>query len=349
MIDDNRSNSFGQSEKGYEVIGLGNPMIDIYYRIPQTILLRQGIVPGKVYHHRNMQGYANDFVEMLSDDRYIDRVCVGGGACTTMRYLDKRVAFYGFVGSDSYGDTVIDTLHDSGVAFLGRRCDGQTGVCRYLADEKGVLTIIIDKGVLSEHTMGESSTSLFDRGTILYVEGFVLSMMKGSELLMCRDVLHQRIDMNSSRISVVFDLGSVGIVRNHRDILLGLVSEGGAAVFGTEEEFSALISEAGSQQMAGSELAQQIQALLQRSDLIRTASESVCVIKRGKHGAVLVTLDKIVSSACPEVVETAGEYGSVGAGDVFAAGFLSGMLAGDDWGKVLHTANLLAGNYLLSI
>ena len=216
---------------------------------------------------------------------------LGGSAGNTIRAMAKLgcdVGFIGKVGQDTTGDFFVQALEN-------------LGKCVSLISPDGERTMVTHLGAALELTAEEIETSIFDHYDCLYVEGY---LVQNHDL-----ILKAAKTAKECGLKVAVDLASFNIVAENLEFLRGLVRDYVDIVFANEDEAKTFTCEA-----------EPLNALQVISEMCELA-----VVKIGIKGAMIKQGDEVVHVG---IMAAAKRVDTTGAGDFYAAGFLSGLCDG---------------------
>ena len=229
---------------------------------------------------------------------------LGGSAGNTIRAMAKlgcQVGFIGKVGQDTTGDFFVQALENLGVEPVIFRGTERSGKCVSLISPDGERTMVTHLGAALELTAEEIETSIFDHYDCLYVEGY---LVQNHDL-----ILKAAKTAKECGLKVAVDLASFNIVAENLEFLRGLVRDYVDIVFANEDEAKTFTCEA-----------EPLNALQVISEMCELA-----VVKIGIKGAMIKQGDEVVHVG---IMAAAKRVDTTGAGDFYAAGFLSGLCDG---------------------
>jgi ribokinase len=238
------------------------------------------------------------------------RFDVGGGATNTAtafaRFGFKTGCICG-VGKDSNGQEVLDCLKKEGVKFLGKVGDGKTGYSMIVDSRKNNRTILTYKGESNDVSTGD-------------VKKFKSKWIYYSSLLGKSFVAQRRLaaKMVGGGVRLTFNPSSYSIERQN---IRGLLRLSYVLILNKEEAVSLAKRYYKSRKKLG--LLEKLHSL-------------------GPKIVVVTDKNKIVKCYDGEKVYSVKPHSGVkvvertGAGDAFAAGFVSGMMAGFEMEKCLE-------------
>jgi sugar/nucleoside kinase (ribokinase family) len=286
-----------------DVVALGSAIVDVLSHCDDDFVAAHGLVKGTmalVDAGRAGALYASmgPGVEMS-----------GGSAANTaagVASLGGRAAFVGKVADDQMGRIFAHDLRAAGVAYTTPPApsDGPgTATCLILVTPDAQRTMNTFLGVAGELGADDVDEALVASAAIAYLEGYLVGLPSAEDAL-ARAVKAAR----GAGRRVALTLSDPVWVAHRRDDFLALLGDVDVLV----------ANEAEAQALTGEHDLDAVLAALSRSC-------PVVAVTRSEHGAVVT--DGQETAAVPaapvhQVVDTTG------AGDLFAAGFLRGLVAG---------------------
>jgi sugar/nucleoside kinase (ribokinase family) len=288
----------------YDVLGIGNAIFDVLVQTDESFLGRHGMTKGGmalIDEARALSIYQDmgPAIEMS-----------GGSAANTIvgvANLGARAAYVGKVRDDQIGRLYTHDIRAAQVAFETKPAtDGPATGCSYiLVTPDGERTMNTYLGAAQELMPGDIDSAQVAASAILYLEGYLWDPKSAKEAF----VKASTIAHDAGR-QVALTLSDSFCVHRYRGEFLDLMRRGTVdLVFANEAELHSLYQTADFDT-----------ALTQlRSDVklaVVTRSEKGCVVaaKDGVTAVPAFPIDKIVDTT--------------GAGDLFAAGFLFGLVRG---------------------
>src|SRR5246500_2447403 len=292
------------AEAKYDVLGIGNAIFDVLVRTDEKFLADHGMTKG------GMSLIDEARAASIYRDMGPATEMSGGSAANTIvgvANLGARAAYVGKVRDDQIGRLYAHDIRAAGVAFETKPAAGgpATGCSYILVTPDGERTMNTYLGAAQELMPGDIDATQIAASAIVYLEGYLWDPKSAKEAF----VKASTIAHDAGR-QVALTLSDSFCVDRYRDEFLDLMRKRTVdLVFANESELHALYQT--------SDFDTALKQL--RSDVglgVVTRSEKGCVVA-AKDGVVAVPafpVDKIVDTT--------------GAGDLFAAGFLFGLVRG---------------------
>jgi adenosine kinase len=290
----------------YDVLGIGNAIVDVLARAEEDFLLRQGMRKG------GMALIDANRAEVIYAAMGPAVEVSGGSAANTIvgvASLGARSAFIGKVKDDLLGRAFAHDIRAAGVTFATTpAADGvPTGRCYVLVTPDGERTMNTFLGAAQDLHPADIDADMIAASAITYLEGYLWDPKNAKDaFLKAAKIAH-----DAGRI-VALTLSDAFCVDRYRSEFLHLMrSKLVDLIFANETELHSLY------QTADFEAA--VAAL--RADV------ATAVVTRSEKGCLVISPDgteAVPAFPVERVVDTTG------AGDLFAAGFLCGLARGAD-------------------
>jgi sugar/nucleoside kinase (ribokinase family) len=313
------------AEAKYDVLGIGNAIFDVLVRTDEGFLAAHGMAKG------GMALIDETRAASIYRDMGPATEMSGGSAANTivgLANLGARAAYVGKVRDDQIGRLYTHDIRAAGVAFETKPAAGgpATGCSYILVTPDGERTMNTYLGAAQELLPGDIDAAQIAASAIVYLEGYLWDPKSAKEAF----VKASTIAHDAGR-QVALTLSDSFCVDRYRGEFLDLMRNGTVdLVFANEAELRSLY-----------ETADFDTALKQlRSDTrlgVVTRSEQGCVVasKEGVTAVPAFPVDKIVDTT--------------GAGDLFAAGFLFGLVRGAGHEKAGRLGALAAAEVIQHI
>ena len=226
---------------------------------------------------------------------------LGGSAGNTIRAMARlgcNVGFIGKVGHDKTGDFFESALVNLGVEPHIFRGKEKSGRCVSLVSADGERTLVTHLGAALELSADDISAQLFGGYDCLYIEGY---LVQNHEL-----IATAVRTAKEAGLQVAIDLASYNVVAENLEFLRALVRDYVDILFANEEEARTFTGEQ-----------DPLNALQYISQMC-----SLAVVKVGTRGALIKRGSEVVHVG---IMAAARRVDTTGAGDFYAAGFMSGL------------------------
>jgi adenosine kinase len=290
------------AEAKYDVLGIGNAIFDVLVKTDEKFLSDHGMTKG------GMSLIDEARAASIYRDMGPATEMSGGSAANTIVGIagfGARAAYVGKVKDDQIGRLYAHDIRAAGVAFDTSPASGgpATGCSYILVTDDGERTMNTYLGAAQELTAADIDAEEVAGAKIVYLEGYLWDPESAKEAF----VKAATIAHGAGR-QVALTLSDAFCVDRYRDEFLELMRKGTVdLVFANEAE---------------------LHSLYQTSDFDTALRQlrkdtKLGVVTRSENGCIVVSDDGVVAVpafAIDRLVDTTG------AGDLFAAGFLVGLV-----------------------
>jgi sugar/nucleoside kinase (ribokinase family) len=290
------------AEAKYDVLGIGNAIFDVLVKTDEKFLRDHGMTKG------GMALIDETRAASIYRDMGPATEMSGGSAANTIvgiASFGARAAYVGKVKDDQIGKLYTHDIRAAGVAFDTKPAsDGPATGCSYiLVTDDGERTMNTYLGAAQELMPSDIDAAEIAAAKIVYLEGYLWDPASAKQAFVKAATI-----AHSAGREVALTLSDSFCVDRYRDEFLDLMRKGTVdLVFANEAE---------------------LHSLYQTSDFDTALKElrkdtKLGVVTRSEKGCVVASQDGVVAvPACPidRLVDTTG------AGDLFAAGFLFGLV-----------------------
>lgn len=306
----------------FDVVAIGNAMVDVLANMDDEFLAKHNMPKGmmtlidasaaeSIYHN-----IAKNGVE-----------CSGGSAANTavgIAALGGKPAFIGKVADDELGGVFRKDITKSGVYFTTPCLENEkpTARCMVIVSPDAQRTMNTYLGACSKLSRNDIDEDLIRDAKIVYMEGYLWDRPEAKDALTYATELAHKY---GRRVSL--SLSDPFCVDRHRDSFFTLIKDGVDILFCNEDEIKTLFNTDDPEE-----------AFKKCEDLCE-----IVVVTRGAQGAVAVCgreRHEIPAAPIEKVVDTTG------AGDLFAAGFLTGLAYEKSVPDCLQTGALAAAEII---
>lgn len=288
----------------YDVLAIGNAIVDVIVAHPDSFLESNHIPKG------SMRLISADEATRLYGKMGPGREISGGSAANTtagIAALGGRAAFVGRVSEDQLGRVFAHDIRAAGVDYRTPAASSgpPTGQCLIIVSPDGQRTMNTFLGSCQEVDEPDVDEAMVKAAKITYFEGYLWDPPAP-----IRAIRKAKAIARASGRKVALTLSDVFCVEGHRDEFLEMMKAGAVDIaFANENEAMSLF----------------------RTDSIEAAIEGLsahiplAVVTRSAKGAIVVNGE---GRAEVPVTPAARVLDTTGAGDLFAAGFLTGFSRG---------------------
>ena len=309
------------AEVRFDVVGIGNAIVDVLCQVDDAFLADHGLTKGVMTlidpeRAQTLYGAMGASIEAS-----------GGSAGNTMAAvaaLGGRAAFIGKVADDQLGDIYAHDISAAGVTFERARAESDiaTGCSLIVVTPDAERTMNTYLGAAEQLQPEDIDPDVIAAAKVTYMEGYLWDKPGACEaFLKAMRIAHEHGRQVSLSLSDIF------CVERHRADFLDLVQNRVDILFANEEELKSLYR-TGDWDVA-------IEAVRGRG--------AIAAITRSEHGSIIVTGEGDIAIE-PEAV--ARLVDSTGAGDLYAAGFLFALTRGDDLASAGRLGSIAAAEVL---
>lgn len=300
-----------------KVLGIGNALVDIMTKLPddstlEKFSLRKG----------SMQLSERDFADQINNATlsYEKSQSSGGSAANTIHglaSLGASAGYIGKVGNDAFGEFFSNDMKANGIQPFMLKSTTDTGRAIALISPDSERTFATYLGAAVELTDSDLKADQFKDYAILHIEGYLVQnhalMLKAAELAKA----------NNMKISI--DMASFNVVEDNLEFLKDYVKNYVDIIFANEEESKAFTGKEPEDSL--NELAEQCE---------------IAVVKIGSKGSLIKSEGKVYRIDPIKV----NSVDTTGAGDLFASGFLYGLVNNLPLSECGRIGSICAGNVI---
>jgi adenosine kinase len=302
----------------YDVLGIGNAIVDVIARAEDDFLVAQGM------HKGTMALIDEARAKAIYDAMGPATESSGGSAANTIAGVASfgaRAAFVGKVRDDELGRAFAHDIRSIKVAFDTKPATSgpSTARCYIMVTPDGERTMNTYLGAAQDLRPSDIDEGQIAAAEVVYLEGYLWDPPQAKEaFIKASEIAHK----NGRRVALT--LSDAFCVDRYRGEFLDLIRKGTVdIVFANEHELRSLYETA--------DFAVASMALQKDSQL--------AVVTRSEKGCVVVTPDRIEAVPAAPIEQVADV---TGAGDLFAAGFLVGLARGKDHKTAARLGGLAA-------
>ena len=307
----------------FDVVAMGNAIVDMLLRTDDAFFEKYGLIKGV------MTLIDGELAQKLYEEMPHGVECSGGSAANTavgVASLGGKPVFIGKVADDALGKIFKKDITEAGVCYetspLPASENQPTGRSFVFVGDDAQRTMHTYLGACSFLSRDDIDESVIAASKIVYIEGYLWDREEA-----CKALIKAAELARKHRRTVALSLSDPHCVKRHRDGFLSLIKSGVGLIFCNEEEIKEMVRE------------NDLTVALEKS---RSLCD-VVVVTLGAKGAVAVVGNQTFAV---EAKSTAGVVDTTGAGDLFAAGFLTGYARGLPVAACLETGALAAAEII---
>ncbi len=303
-----------------KVLGLGNALLDIIYRIENDDIINKYKLP-----RGGMQLVQKDMIGKIAADLKSSTAeeAAGGSASNTIHGIagmGTEASLIGKIQNDAYGKILESSMIKAGIKPYLLKGKNETGTALTLVTPDSERTFAVNLGAALELVPEDLNDAQFEGHDILHIEGY---LVQNHALMIAAMELAKKHQMKIS-----LDLASYDVVENDKEFLHEITEKYVDIVFANEEESKAF---------TGKEPREAL-------DVLAGLCE-IAVVKIGKDGSYIKTKGKVTTIAPLQ----ANPIDTTGAGDLYAGGFLYALIQGYDMEKCGWLGSLMAAKVIETI
>lgn len=289
--------------KTYDVVGIGNAIVDIIARCDDAFLSKRNLDKGF------MRLIDSNEAAELYEEMGPATERSGGSVANSIAGLASLGAKCGFIGrvaADQFGGIFRHDIRSLGIAYATEPAvDGApTARCLVLVTPDGERTMNTFLGASVDLTAADIDAGLISAAKVVYLEGYLFDKDEA------KSAFRQAAKLaKDSGAKVALSLSDPFCVDRHRDDFRALVKDGADIVFANEKEITSLY---------------EANTFLEAADAALQDCE-MAVLTRSEAGSLIVGGGETTEIAAEPVSEVVD---ATGAGDLYAAGFLFGLTNG---------------------
>ena len=284
-----------------DVIGIGNPLLDIVINIDDNVFSELKIKKGSMNLISNE--VSSKILKKLKNLEW--EMELGGSASNTLSGLNSlgcRVSLSGIVGKDKHGQFYQDKIKKEGItSHLISHDKDSTGHSIILITPDGERTMLTHLGAALNFSKEHIRKDEIENSKILHIEAYQLEDPK------IRVAILEAIKIaKGSGVLISLDLSDVGLIQRNKKLFENIVKDYIDIVFANEEE------------------AIEFSGRKNSEDALHKISDNcdIAVVKLGEKGS-LIKENKKVLNIEPYSIDVVNTNG---AGDMYAAGILHGII-----------------------
>ena len=301
-----------------KILGIGNAIVDILCKVSDDFLIKNSLTKSTM----KLFSDENQFKNLLTNLKIIKTVSGGSVANSIvgLSQLGNKVGFIGKISDDNFGDKYEKGLKNEKVEYFysKKKEELPTGTCLILVTPDSERTMCTFLGTAGKITNDDIDSEIIKSAEITLLEGYLWDEGAPKKAF-------EKAISNSNKVAM--SLSDIFCVERHKSNFLDLVKHKLDIVFANEQEILSLIDSKSFNDVIS---------------FSKSLNKNI-IITRGAKGAVAIKNDKIYEC---EAIKNVKITDLTGAGDLFAAGYLHGIINNLQVNESLHKGTELAAKII---
>ncbi len=280
-----------------KVLGIGNAIIDVLCKVSDDFLSKHKLEKG------TMKLVDETEFQKLISKLKIEETISGGSVANSivgLSQLGNEVGFIGKISNDEFGKKYEEGLKKENVNYFYNKKDEPiaTGSCLILITPDSERTMITFLGTAGKINDKDVDVAKIKNSEIIFLEGYLWDEGEPKKAF-------DKAIMNSKKTAMT--LSDLFCVERHKSHFLNLVQNSLDIIFANEQEIKSLFD---------------TQSFNEVVSISKQIKKNI-VITRGGEGAISINKDEIIEC---DAKKNLNIKDLTGAGDLFAAGYLHGLI-----------------------
>ena len=280
-----------------KILGIGNAIVDVICKVEDNFITQNNLTKSTM----KLVDEA-EFKRLLSTLK-IEETVSGGSVANSivgLSQLRNKVGFIGKVSDDDLGNKYEEGLKKENVKYFysKKKETIPTGTCLILITPDSERTMITFLGTAGKINENDIDSNAVKKSEILFLEGYLWDEGEPKKAF-------EKAINNSNKVAM--SLSDLFCVERHKPHFLNLVKNKLDITFANEQEIMSLID------------------VKEFEDVIAFAKKinRLLVVTRGDRGAVAISNNEVAECSAKKNLKIKD---LTGAGDLFAGGFLHGLI-----------------------
>ena len=300
-----------------KILGIGNAIVDVICKVDDKFISQNNLTKSTMKLVDE-----NEFKKLLSTLK-IEETISGGSVANSivcLSQLGSEVGFIGKVNDDDLGIKYEEGLKKENVQYLYTKKKEAipTGTCLILITPDSERTMVTFLGTAGRINENDISKNAVKNSEVLFLEGYLWDEGEPKKAF-------EKAINNSNKVAM--SLSDLFCVERHKSHFLELVKNKLDITFANEQEIMSLIN--------GKKF----------DDVINFAKKvnKLIVITRGDKGAIAINKNEVVECSAKKNLQI---IDLTGAGDLFAGGFLHGLINNKSTRESLETGTEMSSKVI---
>ena len=280
------------------ILGIGNAIVDVICKVDESFIKKNNLTKStmKLFFDEN------EFKNLLINLK-IEKTVSGGSVANSivgLSQLGNKVGFIGKVSDDNFGEKYEEGLKKENVEFFysKKKEELPTGTCLVLITPDSERTMCTFLGTAGKINVKDVDSEAIKKSEIIFLEGYLWDEGEPKKAF-------DKAINNANKVAM--SLSDLFCVDRHKHHFLNLVKNKLDITFANEQEITSLIE------------AKDFKDVINFSKKLN----KLIVITRGEKGAIAIQGEEVIEVG---IIQNIKILDLTGAGDLFAAGFLHGII-----------------------
>jgi len=281
-----------------KILGIGNAIVDVICKVDDNFITQNNLTKStmKLFFDEN------EFKNLLKNLK-IEKTVSGGSVANSIvgiSQLGDKAGFIGKVSDDEFGSKYEEGLKKENVDYFysKKKEDLPTGTCLILVTPDSERTMCTFLGTAGKINENDINSDVIKKSKIVFLEGYLWDEGEPKKAF-------DKAINNANKVAM--SLSDQFCVDRHKPHFLELIKNKLDITFANEQEIISLID------------AKDFNEVIEFSKQL----DKLIVVTRGEKGAVAIHSDKIIETG---IHQNLNIIDLTGAGDLFAAGYLHGII-----------------------
>ncbi len=300
-----------------KVIGIGNAIVDVICKVDESFIEKNLLTKSTMKLVNE-----SEFKKLLQNLK-IEETIAGGSVANSivgLAQLGNKVGFIGKVSDDDLGSKYEDGLKQENVKYFYSKKKEKipTGTCLILITPDSERTMVTFLGTAGKISADDINIGAVKKSEILFLEGYLWD--EGEPKKAFDKAIH-------SSNKVAMSLSDLFCVERHKKNFFKLVETKIDITFANEQEIMSLVN------------ARKFEDVIEFSKKLK----KLIIITRGEKGALAISNEKVIECSAKKNLKVVD---LTGAGDLFAGGFLDGIIKGKSIAESLEKGTYMASKII---
>jgi sugar/nucleoside kinase (ribokinase family) len=308
----------------YDVIGISHPLVDICTSVEEDFLNKFNLPKSQCTLVDE-----KTFKEILSNiDKTNSEIKLGGTVSNTLSALNLlgiKVGEYGKIGKDEYGELIKKENNDKMIGNFLSEDNLPTGTVLNFITPDAQRTFVVYLGAATQLTENDISEEYIKKAKIIHFTGYEFESLK------VKSAIEKAVKIaKKNGILISFDLADPGVIQRNIIELKSFINDNVDILFANEEE---------AMEFTGKTPEKAVELL---GEKVKYA-----IVKMGEKGSII----KIAHSGNTFKIEPykTNAIDTTGAGDIYSAGILFGILKNLEMEKTGKIASYISSKVVEKI